>query len=85
MKFNGFIRSLNLFTNEQTYCSILGDTIWMLNSTVSSRLLQSMAKIEGFQHEVILCLLSLEDSIVGLNFLSTGNTYRIQMDGKQIM
>ncbi|XP_065886338.1 phosphopentomutase-like [Dysidea avara] len=31
-----------------------GDTVWMLNSTVSSRLLQSMAKIEGFQHEETL-------------------------------
>ena len=68
--------------------------MWMLNSTVSSRLLQSMAKIEGFQHEVFQnissCIINaclyllfyyIEDSIVGLNSIPTGNTDRIQMDG----
>ena len=35
--------------------------MWMLNSTVSSRLLSSMATVEGFQHEVCEIIISVQD------------------------
>ena len=70
--------------------------MWMLNSTVSSRLLSSMAAVEGFQHEVCEIIVSIEDKKL-LQFvvywytidfgiiLCIGDLDWFQMDGKQIM
>ena len=40
-----------------------GDSVWMLNSTVSSRLLKSMANMEGFQHEAC-SIINVNNTIV---------------------
>ena len=72
--------------------------MWMLNSTVSSRLLSSMAAVEGFQHEVceiiILFLLKIKKLLQFVVYwytidfgiiLCIGDLDWFQMDGKQIM
>ena len=62
--------------------------MWMLNSTVSSRLLKSMATVEGFQHEV--CETFIENELLyemslSLEYFHTGDFDWLQMDGEQIM
>lgn len=63
----------------------------MLNSTVSSRLLSSMATVEGFQHEVCEIIVSVEDKTLQFVvycmplILCIGDFDWFQMDGKQIM
>ena len=65
--------------------------MWMLNSTVSSRLLNSMATVEGFQHEVCEIIIDVKINyilfIVMLrrcwdDFVYVGDFNWLQVDGE---